>query len=271
MRLHQTSLIVLSFAIGVLVGVTVSAVLVAIHGAVLFIVDAEHAVLPLTLWTALGSGLGAFVGVVLLFGLRWIMEVEKSKPKEIRWYDAVSKLNRGDKGEQNGELMHHFGKRTPHPDIPGREVWECVKIPAGDHHQNASAYIYGPYSSDCHEPGVYIARFRIRGLGFGKPHEVEVDRNVLILDVAQNCLTSHDGKWLELNNRVAISFLKARDIARDGWQDYEVRFHSDGRGTWEYRAIPYDDNLSKCGQDARVLIDSITVLQCAASVPIPMV
>ena len=222
-------------------------------------------------WSAVGSGSGAFFGFATVFFIRWGFQALRSKPQTVQRYDAVSTLNRGARGEQNGELKHHFGEITTDPDNPKRQVWSCTNQKAGDHDAEASAFLYGPYSNDCDEPGVYIARFRVRGVQFPKPEEIDVDRNLIELDVAQNYHVLRDNGWGGVNSRVAVAYVKTKSLARAGWYNYDVRFHSDARGTWEYRVIKYEDNLSRYGHDARVLVDSVIVLKCASSFPLPQI
>ena len=197
-------------------------------------VQSQNQIVELTWWTAFGSGAGGFLGAIALFGLRWFLDVFKSQPVPIRRYMAVTKLNYGQDGEQNGELMHHYGQLASDPDKKDKKVWEWTRNRAGNmDHPAASAIIFGPYSNDCDEPGVYIARFRIRGLGFGRSEEVDIDWNVVVLDVAQNYTLLKDGKMVPLNNQVARTLVAFSSLAREGWHDYDVRFYSDARGTWE--------------------------------------
>jgi hypothetical protein len=147
-------------------------------------VQGQQSVFVMTWWTAVGSGAGGFLGVAFMSVLKWWIDFLRSQPKKIKRYDAVTLANRGTAGEQYGELKHHFGRIGLDPDNPSREVWECTQDPAGDHHPEASAHIFGPYATDCHEPGVYVARFRIRGAGFGRRDTIEL--NVLNLDVTQS-------------------------------------------------------------------------------------
>jgi hypothetical protein len=227
-------------------------------------VQGQPSVFVMTWWTAVGSGAGGFLGVAFMFALRWWIDYLRSRPKEIKSYDAVTLANRGTTGEQYGELKHHFGRIAFDPKRPDREVWECTQEPVGDPHKEASAHIYGPYSTDCHEPGVYLAKFKILGIGFGRRDTLEII-NVLVLDVSQS---SDDHPRIR---RVAMGYVKPRELARDGWQEYDLPFYSEGFGTYEYRVSSIHDNLSRCGDGTRILVDSVTLYKVPSSVRLPEV
>ncbi len=227
---------------------------------------------------AFGAAIGGFFGVILFFLARLIVEYFRSRPKKVKTYRCVTRLNRGDPSEMKGELEHHRGKvlsdwkelkklRVKH------EVWEWSReaTKAG----KGECLFFGPYSMDSTEPGLYAAVFRIRGHGFQKPKEIEDNWDLLVLDVLRTRTEtglSADGKTLvryPLQEEFARQTIRVKDLTRSGWRDYELRFYSDGKGTWEYRCWAFDgavqgglnDLIKNCGTGVKIYFDEVTVKQ----------
>lgn len=233
---------------------------------------------PETFAQAFGAAFGGFLGVILFFGARLIVEYIRSRPKTVKVYRCVTQLNRGKPPEMKGELEHHRGKLLSDPGELKKlgvkhEVWEwsrdATKQDAGD------CLFFGPYSMDSTELGLYEAVFRIRGSGFQKPKEISSDWDILSLDVLRTRLEtglSSDGKTVvqyRLNEFFARQNVRVSDLTRSGWRDYALRFYSDGKGEWEYRCSAFDgvfpnvkaDLIQNCGTGVRIFFDKVTVKQ----------
>jgi hypothetical protein len=223
--------------------------------------------------SAIGSGVGGFIGVIAFFCARVLFEWWRSKPKELKIYLFGNSQNRGQLGEFEGELMHHHGRYVN--ELESRRlgvehpVWEWTKECVG--RDSGASVIYGPYSTDFAEPGLYSCTFCIRGIGFPKEFEIQNDLILLQLDVnqvtSQYYITEKGPTELKAQNQIARKFIKASDLARQGWQEFELPFYSDVHGLWEYRVIAYDgldnkpDNIGKFGFDARIFFDKIIIKQ----------
>ena len=134
---------------------------------------------------AFGAAVGGFIGVVMFFGVRLILEIIRSRPRTIREYMCVTPLNRGGRTEMQGELEHHRGKvlsdRQELKKLCGSRGMGVVK---GQNTRDfVRAPILWPYSMDPTEPGLYAVSFRIRGYGFQKPQEISKNWDILMLDV----------------------------------------------------------------------------------------
>jgi len=128
-------------------------------------------------------------------------------------------------------------------------VWEWTRDRTGDNpYSKGGSIFYGPYATDLTDPGLYVIVFRIRGTSFTKPKEITNDVNLLRLDV--NCVlaetnwsvtagTSQGTSNVSNSNKhecAAQRFVRVSDLAKDGWQEFELKVCSSGRGIWEYRA-----------------------------------
>ena len=222
--------------------------------------------------SAFGSAVGGFLGVTLFFLVRFWIEVRRNKPKEIKKYCCGNDQNRGQNNEFEGELMHHHGKRIE--DKAEYEnfsvnypIWEWTKIPCGI--RAGASVIYGPYSTDFSEPGLYSAVFNIRGIGFSRPTEIINDLILLEIDVnktiPQYSASEEGAKIIGAQYKIALRYIKASELAIGGWQEFELTFYSDAQGLWEYRIIAFDgldnkpDNIGKFGDNVRILFDKIII------------
>ena len=169
--------------------------------------------------------------------------------------------------------MHHHGRRvvdaaelrqvdSDHP------LWEWSQdsvgtLPSGD------STIYGPYTTDFEEPGLYSVSFRIKAIGLSKPREIIDDFILLELDVSSTTV-----KYTPMQTgvtafgalrKVARRFIRISDLAIGGWLRFDLKFYSDGEGNWEYRILGYDglggraDNIGRLGTNVRLLFDSIAI------------
>ncbi len=192
-------------------------------------------------------------------------------PERIRTYLCVSKINVGQEKESKGELEHHSGRAISNPqdyEALGTScaVWQWSREKSGD--KGGNSIFYGPYSTDMTPPGLYSITFRILGKGFPKESDLESDVNILELDVVcgmpQIVSTNQGIGILETVSKMARRFVRVSELARDGWQDYELRVWSDARGIWEYRAfafdgLGYEDNLKDFGSNAKIYFESVTI------------
>jgi len=120
------------------------------------------------------------------------------------------------------------------------------------------------------DPGLYSVSFRIRGFGFSKPTEITEDWNVLALDVLRTkrikgvVAAEKVVEYLD-HEYFAQRYIRISELAHSKWQEFELRFFSDGRGVCEYRASAFDgfgvndDTLQLCGSNVRIVFDSVTV------------
>ena len=126
------------------------------------------------------------------------------------------------------------------------------------------AVIYGPYSTDFPEPGLYSATFVLRGIGFTKPAEIIDDLILLEVDVFKT-IPSQSFPAPGVQHKVMRRFIRVSQLAEGGWKKFHLRFYSDGRGLWEYRVFAYDgldnkpDNIVTFGSQIRILFDKIII------------
>ncbi|MBU6402140.1 MAG: hypothetical protein KGS61_17615, partial [Verrucomicrobia bacterium] len=102
------------------------------------------------------------------------------------------------------------------------------------------------------------------GVGFSRPSEIVNDVILLELDIAKTLRIADASGIKSILETVARKFIRVSELAREGWQDYQVRFYSDARGHWEYRAFAFDgvrtpDNIGQFGREVRILFESVTV------------
>jgi hypothetical protein len=222
--------------------------------------------------SSVGAAAGSFIGVILFFLVRVYYEKWRTKPNLIRTYLCGNNRNQGQSTEAEGELMHHHGRRvvdsTELQKIGGNHpVWEWTKDPVG---RNAGAtIIYGPYATDFAKPGTYSAIFRIKATGLSHPDDISDDVVLLQLDVnktiSEYIPAGGQVSLLPAQYQSAIKYVRASDLAQQGWVDFELRFHSDAQGVWEYRAWANDgldnkpDNIGRFGKDVRIFFDTVTV------------
>ncbi len=226
-------------------------------------------------WNAVGSAFGGFVGVIVFFLVRLLIEKICSRPKLIRTYQCASDINKGQADEVDGEIKHHHGKQIADKDALAKigarnPVWEWTRDRVGSNpFDKGGSIFYGPYATDFTEPGLYSVVFKIRGMGFTKPAEITRDVNLLRLDV--NCILpeivglpqgiANVGKHEDAARR----FVRVSELAKDGWQKFELRIWSNGRGTWEYRAWAFDgsglspNNFEGLDQNVEIFFDSVKI------------
>jgi hypothetical protein len=226
-------------------------------------------------WNAAGSALGGFVGVVVFFLVRLIIEKNRSRPTLVRTYQCASDINKGQAVEIEGELKHHHGKRVDNREEleklgVSNPVWEWTRDRAGDNPLPKGASIfYGPYATDLTDPGLYLIIFKIRGVGFTKPKEVTNNANLLRLDV--NCILPEivglpqGVANVPKHEDAARLFVRVSDLAEDGWREFKLQVWSNGRGVWEYRAWAFDgsgfspDNFDKLDKGVRIFFDTVII------------
>jgi hypothetical protein len=218
-------------------------------------------------WSAAGSAIGGLCGVIIFFLVRLLVEWMRSKPSDIHTYLCGNDLNQGQPNEADGELKHHHGSRISHRAEyqaldASNPLWEWTRTPAGQGAGNS--VIYGPYSTDFAEPGLYSATFIIRGIGFAKPAEIINDLILLEIDVLKTIpsqLTPGPG----VQHKISRQFIRVSELAEGGWRKFELRFCSDGQGLWEYRVFAYDgldnkpDNIGTFGSQVRILFDKVII------------
>jgi hypothetical protein len=223
-------------------------------------------------WSTVGSALGGFLGVIAFFLVRLYIEWKRSSPENIRTYLCGNDQNQGQDREHEGELLHHHGKRVSNESEYRKleaqnPLWEWTRQAVG--RGSGDTVIYGPYSTDFAEPGLYSATFVIRGIGFSKPTEILNDVVLLELDVNKTMpqLTSSQAgpAIYGVQYKIARRFIRISELAKGGWQEFELRFSSDGQGIWEYRVFAYDgldnkpDNIGRFGSDVRILFDRVSI------------
>ena len=219
-----------------------------------------------TFWSAVGSAIGGFCGVIIFFLIRLLIEWKRSKPSEIHTYFCGNDLNQGQSTEMDGDLKHHHGRRISdradlHALDASNPLWEFTRTAVG--RGTGSSVVYGPYSTDFAEPGLYSATFIIRGIGFAKPREIINDSILLEIDVLKTIPPQTPGPSVQ--HKISRKFIRVSELAEGGWQNFELRFYSDGQGLWEYRIFAYDglddkpDNISLFGSQIRILFDKVII------------
>jgi hypothetical protein len=226
-------------------------------------------------WNAAGAAVGGFLGVVILFLVKWGIEVARSKPKVVKIYQCASSINRGQKTEVEGELKHHHGKRVEIKEelekIDAKNpVWQWTRDRTGDNSfAKGGSIFYGPYATDLTDQGLYSIIFRIRGVGFTKPKEITNDVNLLKLDV--NCIlpqivgVQQGVAGVQKHEDAGRRFVRVSELAQGGWQDFELRVWSNGRGIWEYRAWAFDgsgldpDSFADLDKNVKIFFETVTI------------
>jgi hypothetical protein len=223
---------------------------------------------------ALGAAIGGFLGVILFFLVRLIIEKIRARPKLIRLYPCGNEQNIGNPQEYEGQLMHHHGTRLTEPNELKRigksaPIWEWNKTPCG--RGQGSSVIYGPYTTDFSEPGEYEVSFEVRALGISKRSDLNHDPIILEFDITRTtpmyAATAAGVQYFNPPITVSKHFVRASDLARNRWVAVPVRFYATGEGVWEYRIHAYDgvskpqDHIGHLGQDVRLFFDKISISQ----------
>jgi hypothetical protein len=225
-------------------------------------------------WTSFGAALGGFLGASIWFFVRFLITKFRRDRIFIKSYSCANNINLGDNNEVDGELKHHHGKRIDNESELRRlgmknAVWEWTRTPAGV--GSGGSVIYGPYSTDFAESGKYSVIFRVRGMGFTQPQDITRDVPVLHLDVNRSIeqYMPVGGKIenLQAQNRFAVRYVRASELASSDWKDFELVFNCDGPGVWEYRIYAYDgvsltpDNISQFGANVRIFFDKVAIFK----------
>jgi hypothetical protein len=224
--------------------------------------------------SAVGAALGGFIGVILFFLIRLLIEWGLSGKKFIRSYLCASKINQGQPTESDGELRHHHGRRVVDAAELRRfgashAIWEWTRDPVG--RDSGDSTIFGPYTTDFDEPGLYSVVFRIRALGLSRPSEIMNDLILLELDVNSTIpqITPMGTGIIQVGaqRKIARKYIRTSELAQGGWMDYELKFYSDCQGVWEYRVMAFDglgnrpDNLATLGGGAKILFDTVSIFR----------
>lgn len=239
----------------------------------------------LTFWTACGSGFGGLLGAIVFFWYRQSRIDILNSPTLISSYFCVSKTNKGQAVEFDGDLKHHYGKiaqdfQTLGVDHP---VWEWTKDKAGD--KTGTAVLYGPYSTDFPQPGRYEARFRICATGLPVERHLQNDFPLIELDVNQVRFVDGSEENTETDKsepkekeakksldyhrrsfiRISRKFIRARELADGQWHEFNLQFHSNAEGQYEYRAFVNDgldgrrDTMKDFGNSVRLFFDTVEI------------
>lgn len=228
-----------------------------------------------TFWSSADAALGGFLGVIVFFIVRIALEFFRSKRKKfIKAYFCANRLNEGQASESEGDLMHHHGRKlSASNDLQefkiDHPVWEWTRDQVG--RGQGDSVIFGPYTTDFEEPGLYSVVFRMRGVGLSRPTEIINDRILFELDVSSTLR-----QYTPVGNRIEMvpalrtisrKYIRINDLAVGDWIDFEMRFHSDNQGLWEYRVLAYDgaggrlDNIAELGTGVRFLFDKISIFK----------
>lgn len=227
-------------------------------------------------WTSCGAAVGGFVGTFIFFLDRYGFELWWARPSLIKTYRCANEPNQGQPDEEPGQLMHHHGRRIAEKSEykklgASNPIWEWSRTETGrpTDKQPIKSIIYGPYSTDCPEPGPYVAIFKIKAIGLAKADEMLAHLTLLTLDVnhiTHEYVAFETGRRLdEVHRTVAVSYVRADTLAKEGWQEFKVPFYSDASGKWEYRVIAKDgqgdkpDNISNFGNRVRIFFDTIQI------------
>ena len=223
-------------------------------------------------WSSIGAATGGFIGVILFFLVRVFFEKWRTQPRPIRTYLCGNNRNQGQSTEAEGELMHHHGMRVVDPSElhklgVNHPVWEWTKHTVG--RGAGASTIYGPYTTDFAKPGTYSAVFRIKATGLTHPDDITDDVVLLQLDVnktvSEYIPTVQGISILRAQYQAAIRYVRASELAQQGWVNFELHFYSDAQGVWEYRVIANDgldnkpDNIGRFGEDVKFFFDIVTI------------
>jgi hypothetical protein len=217
-------------------------------------------------WMTAGGTVGAVILSVFYYVIQSIRNWLSKQPKLIKIYYAITKQNFGQENESEGQLLHHWGKKSE--DYICRcwfcsktiEVWEWSSSNVGRPHTGKESVLHGPYSSDCSEPGYYKAIFWIKGINTGKIPEdpilfkLDVNHlvveNLLIVDPRTQTPQIVDPK---LHTSIVNQYVRKSDLFENKWTPFELTFYSKGNGTWEYRVFPFNRVHNEIRDNLKVL------------------
>lgn len=207
-----------------------------------------------------GSAIGGFIGVLIFFIFRFLLEIYLKRPEPIAEYRVANEINIGQQNEEHGEILHQHGKRIDNENEYKKlgfknPVWEWTKDKAGSY--EGSYLFYGPYTTDLNEPGIYEIIFSIKGIGFGKPEEIK-NYNLFSIDVNEVYEITDSTGPTSKSNIIGREYIRARDLA-NGKSNFKIKVYSYGIGLWEYRSLPYTNNLGEFGNSVRVFFDKIII------------
>jgi hypothetical protein len=225
-----------------------------------------------TFLNAFGAAVGGFLGVILFFLVRFLIEKALARPILLRRYSCAHEQNIGDPNEYEGQLMHHHGRRLTEPGELNKinrnmPVWEWNKTPCGK--GQGTSVIYGPYTTDFSEPGEYDVSFTTRAFGISNKSELGHDPILLEFDITRTTpeyAPTPDG-IAAFNSIITVArqFVRASDLAGGKWIDIRLRFYARGEGVWEYRVHAYDgvskspDNIAHFGHNIRLFFDAVAI------------
>ena len=231
-----------------------------------------------TLWNAIGSGAGGFLGVIVFFGIRLFIEWYRTRPELIATYLVANDINIDSDRQSPGEILHHKGKRNGDESTLRKfgfkyPVWEWSR----DRVTNGGASVFfGPYTTDLTEPGDYEIRFYIRGVGFSSAAEIK--QNYVLLEIDANEVTErtelvnvgaqvpiHDLRTFPEMRVASKKYIRVNDLVSHTNKPFVLSLTSDGYGLWEYRCIPFDgegnrfDNLTRFEQTTQIFFEKVEV------------
>lgn len=207
-----------------------------------------------TLWiSAAGAAVGGFLGVLILNLVQLYIAHHRNKPVFIKEYPCAHSVNQGQKTESAGELMHHYGKVNEEQGT-NNPVWEWTRDPVGN--GAGECVLYGPHTTDAVEPGLYQAVFVIKAIKMMKGNDITRQTDLPLLEIDINKTTDEttitmidDGPYSHARpyvmpyqgqQKMSRRYIRASELAVDGWQRFILPFYSDGTGSWEYRVFAYD-------------------------------
>jgi len=224
-------------------------------------------------WSIVGSAFGGFLGVIAFFLVKWKIEINKSRPKQVGEYLCANELNQGQAIESEGELMHHHGRRIS--DIEELKlfeainpIWEWTNQEVGKN--KGFSIIFGPYTTDFDEPSMYSVTFVMRSIGLSAPKRKIDDEILLELDVNSSTpdyAMKPTGEFINFNyqDKISRGYVRISDLAKEGWINCVLKFYSNAKGIWEYRIMPYQgyenpyDRLKKLHPKVRIVFDKIII------------
>lgn len=183
----------------------------------------------------------SFNGTTWALSLSLVLRYFYFRDDLIRAYKCSGTRNNGSETEFQGELLHHFGEPG---NLEGNEVWIHRKNSkkCGRPALSQDATLWGPYSTDCTNPGHYKATFRVK-FDPGTNSRTEYSElllfqfDVLCFRQTFDSYSGSKGEQLFLGKR----FLRFSDFSPNKWITIDVPFYSNGTGMLEYRALAFNE------------------------------